>query len=175
MPSIYVCPVTQVATTVAASAASHLVTILYDTELERPATIAPERHLRLRFQDIADQAGGPDPPTAEHIESIITFARGWDRERPMVIHCFAGISRSTAAAYISLCALRPEEDERAIAARLRASSEMATPNRLMVGLADRILGRKGRMIESIVGIGRGVDAFEGRPFSLPLVVPVLAP
>lgn len=174
MPSIHVCPLTRVAETVEASAASDLVTILYQGEPARPASIAPERHLKLRFQDIADTAAGPLPPTSEHIETLLGFVSSWERERPMVIHCFAGISRSTAAAYISLCALRPEEDEAAIAARLRASSEMATPNRLMVGLADRMLGRKGRMIEAIARIGRGVDAFEGRPFALPLVVPAAA-
>lgn len=172
MPSIHVCPLTRVAETVEASAASHLVTILYDfTHAVRPPSIDPERHLKLGFQDIADTAAGSEPPTAEHIDRLLRFVTAWEMERPMVIHCYAGISRSTAAAFISLCALRPEQDEAAIAARLRASSEMATPNRLMVGLADRMLGRKGRMIEAIAGIGRGIDAFEGRPFSLPLIVP----
>ncbi len=175
MPSIYVCPLTRVAETVEASAASHLVTILYESEAARPPSIEPERHLKLRFQDIADTAAGPEPPTGEHIDRLLRFVTSWERERPMVIHCYAGISRSTAAAFISLCALRPDDDEAAIAARLRASSEMATPNRLMVGLADRMLGRKGRMIEAIARIGRGVDAFEGRPFSLKLIVPVVAP
>jgi predicted protein tyrosine phosphatase len=37
-----------------------------------------------------------------------------------------------------------------------------------VAIADDILGRNGRMVTAIAGIGRGEDAFEGTPFSLAL-------
>ena len=84
----------------------------------------------------------------------------------MLIHCWAGISRSTAAAYTALCMLRPDSDEEALARELRAASPSATPNRLIVSLADDILGRDGRMVKAIAGIGRGADAFEGTPFIL---------
>ena len=86
----------------------------------------------------------------------------------MVVHCYAGISRSTAAAYIGLCALRPDLDEFLLAERLRRAAPSATPNARLVAAADRLLGRRGRMSEAIAAIGRGVDAFEGTPFALPL-------
>lgn len=90
-----------------------------------------------------------------------------------MIHCFAGISRSTAAAFISACALAPQANEGAIARSLRAAAPSATPNARLVALADELLGREGRMIEAVRAIGRGADAFEGQPFTLD--VPGLSP
>jgi predicted protein tyrosine phosphatase len=84
----------------------------------------------------------------------------------MLIHCWAGISRSTAAAYTALCLFRPQADEETLAQELRAASPSATPNRLIVSLADEVLGRQGRMVKAVAGIGRGADAFEGTPFIL---------
>ena len=54
----------------------------------------------------------------------------------MLIHCWAGISRSTAAAYVALCALNPHADERTLANRLRSASPQASPNPRIVALAD---------------------------------------
>jgi predicted protein tyrosine phosphatase len=88
-----------------------------------------------------------------------------------VIHCFAGISRSTAAAFITLCATRPERDEHDIARRLREASAIATPNTRLVALADDILDRRGRMVAAIAAIGRGEMAIEGSPFALALEEP----
>ena len=84
----------------------------------------------------------------------------------MLIHCWAGISRSTASAYTALCMLRPKADEEELALELRAASPSATPNRLIISLVDDILGRKGRMSRAIEKIGRGENAFEGKPFVL---------
>ena len=84
------------------------------------------------------------------------------------MHCFAGISRSTASAYASVCALNPHRDEASIAQALRLASPTATPNIRIVSLADRILGRDGRMVSAIENIGRGVMADEAMPFRLDL-------
>jgi predicted protein tyrosine phosphatase len=96
------------------------------------------------------------------------FVDAWDRSHPLVIHCWAGISRSTAAAFITACRLRPHQDEHTIALRLRHAAPSATPNLKLVATADAILGRNGRMIAAIESIGRGADAFEGTPFELKL-------
>jgi predicted protein tyrosine phosphatase len=84
----------------------------------------------------------------------------------MVVHCWAGISRSTAAAFISLCTINPDAPEELIARRLREASPTAYPNRLMVRLADEALSRRGRMIAAVERIGRGEPASEAIPFSL---------
>jgi predicted protein tyrosine phosphatase len=100
---------------------------------------------------------------------LLSFVSQWDRKQPIVVHCFAGISRSTAAAFIMLCALRPEKGEDEIALRLRLASPSATPNIRLVGFADRLLEREGRMIAAIEAIGRGEAVFEGAPFVLPVI------
>jgi predicted protein tyrosine phosphatase len=98
----------------------------------------------------------------------LRFVHSWDRAAPMLIHCFAGVSRSTAAAYIAACALAPERDELEIARALRAASPTASPNAHLVALADDALGRGGRMKKAIAEIGRGEECSEGVPFTLEL-------
>jgi predicted protein tyrosine phosphatase len=78
------------------------------------------------------------------------------------------ISRSTAAAFISACALSPKSDETEIALRLRAASRTASPNPRLVALADDFLGRRGRMKAAIAKIGAGDFTEEAVPFRLKL-------
>jgi len=99
---------------------------------------------------------------------LIEFAQRWDRRAPMVIHCYAGISRSTAGAFVAACALNPKRDETRIAQAIRDGSATATPNIRIVTLADQLLGRRGRMIGAIQAIGAGRAAHEGDPFRLDL-------
>ncbi|MBV9556017.1 MAG: hypothetical protein JO254_02955 [Pseudolabrys sp.] len=86
----------------------------------------------------------------------------------MVVHCYAGISRSTAAAFVAACALNPGRDEMQIAQAIREASPTATPNARIVSIADRLLGRRNRMVRAIESIGPGTMAYEGHPFSLAL-------
>jgi predicted protein tyrosine phosphatase len=127
-----------------------------------------ENHLRLRLHDISAPLDGYIMPDEEHVTDLLQFVRGWDRSAPLVVHCFAGISRSTASAYASVCALNPHRDEASIARALRGASPTATPNIRIVSLADKLLGRDGRMVAAIETIGRGVMADEATPFRLDL-------
>ena len=111
---------------------------------------------------------GYSAPADEHVTELVKFLRGWDRRAPMVMHCYAGISRSTAGAYVAVCTLNPHRDEAAIAEELRRASPTASPNIRIVEIADRLLGRQGRMIRAIEAIGRGIEAYEGHPFRLEL-------
>jgi predicted protein tyrosine phosphatase len=166
--AIHVCPLSAVPDTVARSAASHLLTWLQDEiVVETPPLILPERHMRFHIHDISEPLAGYAAPGREHIDQLIEFALDWGGRGPIVVHCWAGISRSTAAAYTALCAINPEASEALIATRLREASPTAYPNRLMIRLADAALGRRGRMVAAIEGIGRGVVAGEAAPFSLP--------
>jgi predicted protein tyrosine phosphatase len=169
MPTLHVCSLAKLSETVAATRASHIVTLINrDTLVERPASIASDRHLFIPISDIVEPLDGHVLPDRAHVEVLLDFVRGWGRERPLVIHCFAGISRSTAAAFIAACALAPDRDEARIASALRRASPTATPNARLVALADTHLGRDGRMVEAVRAIGRGAEAFEGEPFTLRL-------
>jgi len=135
---------------------------------ELSAAIAPRHRLLLTSHDVCAPGDGYDPPNTSHLVALLDFAAGWDGERPMLIHCWAGVSRSTAAAYAIACLKRPDLAEAELAARLRAAAPSATPNPLIVQLADDQLGRAGRMARAIAGIGRGCETGLGAPFALRL-------
>lgn len=169
MPSIHVSSLSRLHNVVEATGASHLVTLInVNNKVDRPVSIAPERHLFLGLSDIVEPMEGHVTPGAAHVAQLLSFVADWGRARPIVIHCWAGISRSTAAAFITACHLNPGRDEAELARILRKASPSATPNARLVAIADTMLGREGRMINAIAGIGRGADAFEGIPFEFNL-------
>ena len=169
MPSIHVCALSKVAQTVRATGARSLVSMMHQTkDVVRPAEIAPQRHLFVGVSDILAPQDGFVLANTAHVSALLTFMRQWDRHHPLVIHCFAGVSRSTAAAFIAACALLEPASEAALAQKIRALSPTATPNVRLVSLADGILQRGGRMIDAVAAIGRGADCHEGVPFALEL-------
>jgi len=142
---------------------SHMITLLDpDSMIPTPRGIHPERHLKVGVNDIAEAAEGLVHPTAEVVEDILRFGRGWEPVDPMLVHCWAGISRSSATAFILACERNPETPETLIAEQLRKASRAATPNALMVRLADDMLGRQGRMVDAVRGIGIG-DWLQANP------------
>jgi predicted protein tyrosine phosphatase len=166
--TIFVSPLSLVETTVVDAQISHLVTLINgETLIDTPPTIGRKQHLRLAMNDISAPQDGLVVPTETHVAELIQFARDWDQRAPLLIHCWAGISRSTAGAFISLFALNPETDEHALARALRRASPTAYPNRRLVALADAVLERSGRMNAAVEHIGRGQLAEEGKVFSLP--------
>jgi len=166
---IHVCSLAHLHDIVHDTGARHVVSLIGDeARVERPAGIAPENHLWLRLHDISAPLDGYIVPDEEHVADLLSFVRGWDRRAPLVVHCFAGISRSTASAFASVCALSPHRDEASIAQALRRASPTATPNARIVALADRLLGRQGRMVAAIETIGRGELTSEAAPFRLDL-------
>jgi predicted protein tyrosine phosphatase len=169
MTAIYVCPLSRLGETVQKTGARHIVTLIdQNTLVDRPESIEVGNHLYLGMHDICDPADGMICPSEEHVGEFLDFVGRWDRRTPVVIHCYAGISRSTAAAFSAYCAVRPDLDEAEVAKRIRTRSAEATPNARIVRMADALLGRDGRMIEAVEQIGRGVFAYEGTIFSLRL-------
>ncbi len=169
MPRIHVCSLARVASTTKMTGARSLVTLINkDTPVERPAVIAAENHLFVAISDIIANTEGQILADETHIQTLLDFVKRWDRAAPILIHCYAGVSRSTAAAFITACALRPDRPEDEIARHIRTASPTATPNAHLVSLADAMLGRSGRMIAAVASIGRGRDCFEGIPFALDL-------
>jgi predicted protein tyrosine phosphatase len=167
MPYIHVCSLARIDAAVRETGARSMISLLQaGTTMVRPVDILLERHLFLAMSDIVEPMDGHVIPDGAHIETLLAFARAWDRGEPLLIHCFAGVSRSTAAAFITACALNPSRNEGEIANAIRAVSPTATPNARLVALADTILARQGRMTKAVAAIGRGVFCEEGVPFSL---------
>jgi len=147
-------PITAVERLLASEPVDHVLTLISP---DAPAPTAATPRTLLRFNDIVEPREGLVPPSVETVAAILAL-----RETPtLLIHCHAGVSRSTAAAYMLACATRSAGEEEALAAQLRAMCPEATPNALMVALADEALDRGGAMSRAIACIGRGVDAYEG--------------
>jgi predicted protein tyrosine phosphatase len=124
-------------------------------------------HLRLSFDDIDLPQEGMQPPQPEHVEKLIRFVTDWDREKPLLIHCWAGVSRSSASAFITACLHNPDADEFEIARMMRKASDTAKPNRRLIRFADEILQRDGRMIEAVAAMSPNQFTEEAVPFSIP--------
>ena len=161
------CPAASLAEICREHLPSHVLT------LSSPGKPTPELspgivHLHLAFNDIAEPRPGLVVPAEDDVLRILAWGRSWDGERPLLISCELGISRSTAALFAIACDCRPDLPEAAIADRLRAAAPCATPNPLLVSLADRILGRRDRMILAVAAIGRGAEYRPYRCFALTL-------
>ena len=166
---IHVCSLARLHEIVEDTGARHVVSLIGDeANLVRPHSVTADNHLWLRLHDISSPLDGYIMPGEEHVADLIHFVHGWDRRSPLVVHCYMGISRSTASAYASVCALNPQRDELGIAQALRRASPTATPNIRIVSLADKLLGRDGRMVAAIETIGRGCLVEEAAPFRLDL-------
>jgi predicted protein tyrosine phosphatase len=161
--TLLVGPLDSVRALCAARSPARVVTILSPTQ-SAPSLPVAVPHLVLGFHDIAAGRPGLTAPDLGSLQRLLDFAAAWTEPGPMLVHCWMGISRSTAASFILACAADPARDEGEIAYALRAASPTATPNKRLVELADRVLARSGRMIEAVASIGRGADAACGAPF-----------
>ncbi|MFI4974190.1 MAG: tyrosine phosphatase family protein [Caulobacterales bacterium] len=163
-----VCPLRYLPQVIAERAPSHLITLLSpDDMIDTPQGIEPRRHLRLAVHDIPFPQPRLVAPDAATVEQILEFGRGWDASQPMAVHCLAGISRSTAAAFVLACERNPHADEYQIAMMIRRASPAAFPNRRIVALADDILGRDGRLLDAVEAMGGTNFISESEPFDLP--------
>ena len=166
---LHVCSLAALSDTVRATGASHVLTVMANVDqVQRPPSVLPANHLKVSMDDIVEQMDGFVAPNETHIERVLSFVRGWDRRAPMVVHCYAGISRSTASAFATVCALNPHRDEMSIARLIREASPIAAPNRLIVSLADKALGRDGRMVRALDAIGPGAMMVDSVPFRIDL-------
>ena len=166
---IHVCSLAALPGTVKATGASHVLTVMANVaQVQRPESVLPANHLKVQMDDITEAVDGFVAPSDVHIEQVLNFIRSWDRGAPLVVHCYAGISRSTASAFAAACLLNPHRDEMSIARQIRAASPIAQPNRLIVSLADKALGREGRMLRALDEMGPGSMTVEGRPFRIEL-------
>lgn len=166
MPQIIVSPLSRIAEMAVRHRCREMVSLLaQDQSFHRPAVIDAGRHLLLGVNDISFAGNeGLVAPQEMHVTQVIDFARQWDRSAPLLIHCWMGISRSPAAAAIAALAVAPDQDEMALARRLRAASAYVTPNSRLIEIGDHLLSRNGRLVAAIKAIGRGADTDGNVPF-----------
>jgi predicted protein tyrosine phosphatase len=170
MPRLLVAPLSSLEDAISTHAPSHLVSLLSPEHMiETPAGFEASRHLKLGVNDIVDPAAGPAPPARSHIDALLAFSRGWDGNGPLLIHCWAGISRSMASAFTILCDRLGPGHEIEIARAMRLRAPHAQPNRLLVSHADEALGRGGEMLAALDAMGPPLLVVEGVTTVFPLV------
>ncbi|MGD8310704.1 MAG: hypothetical protein PVG98_14815 [Chromatiales bacterium] len=168
MSKIIVCGLPHIESSVREHGATRLVSLLQsEFHPPRPAALPPEHHLLLDFNDIVEEMPEQIVPTVHDIEALLDFSRGWDRDEALVIHCFAGVSRSMAGAMILLAEEAGPGHEMGIARMMRERAAHAQPNRLMVQLADAHLGLDGRLVAAAEAMGPGDLSQMGRAVELP--------
>jgi predicted protein tyrosine phosphatase len=126
--TILVCPRSLVSRLIAERAPERVVSLLDPGQkLSRPWAYCVGKHLCLECHDAFLENGENIVPNAAHVAQLLTFTADWREDRPLLVHCRAGIGRSTAAAFIAACQHNPCVDEQQIARALRAAPQLHFP------------------------------------------------
>jgi predicted protein tyrosine phosphatase len=138
--------------------ASHVLSIL------DPATPVPEAFgsfgehvkLELRFDDIVEETPGLIAPQREDVAKILTFGRSLLAEpavtRHLLVHCHAGISRSTAGMALIMALALPDDTAAAIIGRVHDIREKAWPNLRIIEFGDALLERGGTLVAAATAL-----------------------
>jgi predicted protein tyrosine phosphatase len=110
--------------------------------------------LVLRFHDALEATPGQILPQRAHVEEILAFGTALKAATEgagahLLVHCHAGISRSTAAMTTLLAQLSPERSSEDIVKHIVDIRTKAWPNLRMIESADDLLGRDGTLIAAV--------------------------
>jgi len=131
---------------------SHVLSILDPGYPEPPAfgSFGEHRRLELRFHDIIDEMPGMLPPREEDVATVLAFGRDLMAEPPsrahLLVHCHAGISRSTASMMLILAQARPDLPAMDIVSQVVRIRPRAWPNLRILEFGDALLGRGGEIV-----------------------------
>jgi predicted protein tyrosine phosphatase len=114
------------------------------------ALYAGARRLMLRFHDEIDPHPGIILPDRADVAQLLAFGRGLAQQRQahLLVHCHAGVSRSTAAASLVLAQAAPERPAAAAIEAVAALRPQAWPNLRIIELGDELLGRGGEIVDA---------------------------
>ncbi|MET7242714.1 protein-tyrosine phosphatase family protein [Methylobacterium sp. EM32] len=135
---------------------THVLSILDPAWPEPEAFGTYDTHHRttLRFHDIIEPVEGQILPERRDVEAILRFgeelaAETARRKTHLLIHCHAGISRSTAAMTMLLGQAHPDLDAQAVVTKVHDLRKKAWPNARMIAFADEALGYDGSLTEAV--------------------------
>jgi predicted protein tyrosine phosphatase len=147
-----------------AAGVTHVLSIL-DPDYDDPPAFAafpPHHRLALRFHDVIEDVidARPDylPPSRSDVARLLGF--GLDLihtpDPHLLIHCHAGVSRSTASAALILAQAWPDRPASAALGAVAAIRPRAWPNLRILEFGDALLGRNGEIVTAVAAIYRGV-------------------
>lgn len=142
----------EIAAVAAANPSAYVISVV-DRAEDAPALdgVEASRRLVIALEDACLASNGCACRAAA--TRLVEFVQNWNPEAaPLLMHCEHGVSRSTACAYIAMCAKAPEAKECELAERLRAAAPHADPNILLIDCADAVLGREGRMTDAVLSL-----------------------
>ena len=123
------------------------VSFLYDVACrEQVKQVAPRAKLHFTFFEDVDDPGNPDAPRLHDVKRILDFTNDLPTEAKVLVHCRAGVSRSTATAYAILCQHTSLGMEMENLLHIETLRDLVMPNRLIIQHADQILKREGAML-----------------------------
>lgn len=135
-----------------AAGVSHVLSIL-DPGWPVPSAFGAygeHERLELRFHDVIEETPEVSPPRPEHVEALLAFGRDLEAEpradAHLLVHCHAGISRSTAAMALILAQVLPEYSASEVIEAVLAIRPQAWPNLRLVEMGDAALGRGGSLV-----------------------------
>lgn len=131
-----------------------------------PTAVSGQRHLRVPVHDIAEPVPGSILPERHHVEVIVRFLDDWRAGDPLMVHCLAGVSRSSATALLAHFLI--SGDPFVSARALREAAPHAWPNRRIVALADTVLECRGRLREAVDAMGPATTETLGTLVALPV-------
>jgi predicted protein tyrosine phosphatase len=143
-----------------AAGVTHVLSILDPDWPDPPdfAGFAPHRRLALRFHDIIEPTPGRYAPSRADVERLLAFGRelGDPAGSHLLVHCHAGVSRSTAAAALILAQAYPGRPAGEALDRVARMRPRAWPNLRILELGDALLGRDGEIVAAASAIYRRV-------------------
>lgn len=137
--------------------ATHVLSI-FDPDHPVPeafGTFGEHAKLELRFHDIVDPRPGEIVPTRAHVDAILAFGRTLQTERAnLLVHCHAGISRSTASMALLIAQAAPDMAATDVLLTVHGVREKAWPNLRLVELGDAALDRGGTLVAATHALHR---------------------
>ena len=139
---------------------THVLSIL-DPDMPDPPAFAgfsPHRRLALRFHDIIETRPNCLAPQQADVERLLAFGHERIEGSPahLLIHCHAGVSRSTASAALILAQARPDRPAREALEAVSQIRPRAWPNLRILEFGDELLGRNGEIVAAVAAIYRRV-------------------
>jgi predicted protein tyrosine phosphatase len=101
----------------------------------------PHQRLERQFDDVSYPNQYYMAPTREDVEAILEFAKSFNDESRVLVHCVAGISRSTAAASLVMMQAHPNMTAAEVFTEIVRIRPQAVPNILMLKHGGHILDR----------------------------------
>tara|TARA_B100000579_G_scaffold17589_1_gene12390 strand:+ start:4806 stop:5312 length:507 start_codon:yes stop_codon:yes gene_type:complete len=115
---------------------------------DTPTGIEESRHIKMLIDDISEPRDGFVLPEKHHAQSLLDFTDDWDTNKPLLVHCHMGISRSTATSLGVAAKFDPDNIE-LIIEKLKEIAPHASPNKLMTQYYDEILNLNNRLYSSL--------------------------